>query len=78
MTGLLGCPLPWHPQALPKRPWAFAKQPCPCHRLDVCFFSRRGPSRSILDHLANKNTHETEKNTGNGRPSYGQALFDSL
>eukprot|EP00959_Pyramimonas_sp_CCMP1952_P456250 9472834-Pyramimonas_sp.AAC.1 len=33
------------------------------------FFLRQRPSRSILDHLATKTTHATEKNTGNGRPS---------
>ena len=43
------------------------------HRSDVCIFSRRGPSRSISDHLAKKYTHEIEKCTGNGRPSDGES-----
>eukprot|EP00959_Pyramimonas_sp_CCMP1952_P336203 7040024-Pyramimonas_sp.AAC.1 len=39
------------------------------HRSDACIFSRRGPSRSPLGHLAESYAHAAETCTGNGRPS---------
>eukprot|EP00959_Pyramimonas_sp_CCMP1952_P384394 8056140-Pyramimonas_sp.AAC.1 len=41
-------------------------------------FLRRGPSRSILDHLAKEDTHEGDTCTGDGRPSDGECRRDPL
>eukprot|EP00959_Pyramimonas_sp_CCMP1952_P098066 2049821-Pyramimonas_sp.AAC.1 len=47
------------------------------HRSDACSILRRESSRSTLGHLANKNTHETETSTRNGRPSDCQGRLEA-